>query len=113
MAKKQIPNIDAGDLIAKRETRKAATLVRTLVGGEGQPAQEAAPARGKAPKAEASTGKEDGAKRGVGRPKTTQRKRTTFFIDEALLEAIRREKYETRKDATQIVNEALYRYFGM
>lgn len=109
MAKKQIPNIDAGDLIAKRDTRKASTLVRTLVGGEDTQT-EAAPRAGKGGGA-STTDKE--SNRYAGRPKTTQRKRTTIYIDEVLLDALRRERYENNKDATQVINEALYRYFGL
>jgi uncharacterized protein (DUF4415 family) len=110
MAKKQIPNIDAGDLIAKHNGSKAASLVRRLVSEEEQ--TDAAPSAGT--DGGASTKRERSeSKRSVGRPKTTQRKRTTFFIDEELLEALRREKYENNKGATQVVNEALRRYFGL
>lgn len=101
MAKKIIENINATDLIAKHNGGSAAQLVRKLVGGEEK--QSAAPRGGAT---ETSTAK-------AGRPKTTQRKRTTIFIDEVLLASLRREKYEKGKDTTQVVNEALRRYFGM
>lgn len=102
MAKKIIDNIDAADLIAKHNGGTAAALVRKLVGGEDAKRGSTAPSTG-----EASTTAR------AGRPKTTQRKRTTIFIDEALLAALRREKYENGKDTTQVVNEALRRYFGI
>ena len=111
MAKKRFDAINAEELIAKHNGGTAAGLVRKLVGGEEQ--HGAAAEERKATEASTSTATDNEPKRAAGRPKSVQRKRTTIFIDEALLSALRREKYENGKDATQVVNEALRRYFGL
>ena len=107
MAKKRFDSINADELIAKHNGT-AATLVRKLAGGEepsGSPTLVGS-ANG------TSTPSEAPRKR-AGRPKSEPKKRTTIFIAEDLLAALRREKYENNKDATQVINEALRRYFGL
>lgn len=118
MAKKRFERIDADaeglrarteKTQAKHDSRRAVRMMQQLTEAPSSRRHEA-PAESTEGEAAAA---ESPVRRKVGRPSTGITKvRTTLFVEESLLQELKREAYESGKTSTEIINAALRAYLS-